>query len=512
MEKHFSIPISRRNFMKLASVAMAGVMVGGVDTPKAQAFSGKTAIANFNGADLPVLYDVDACVVGGGAAGTAAAINAGKNGASTVLVEQGISLGGLATQGLVYPCMRTFAYDSDTPYILELNRRIEEKQGVEPLRGMEDETSYGGGQGFYVPECLTWLYDEWCEEAGVAVLYGTTLVGAVVENGAITDCVVQTVDGLAKIRAKTFIDATGDALLSRFAGVPTEKGSEKTGRNQPMTLRFEMSGIDVPKVYHFFHNKLKDTWMGEKSDRRFEEDVKKGLVPFMEFAKWKRTENFFKEGVRRGEVTEDDILYIQAFAIIGKPHTMSMNCPEIPPLGFSSTDAISRSQAVTFGRKMTRRLSAFFKKNIPGFENAFISKEASMVGVRESWRIRGKYYLTEETYMKREKFVDAICRTAYPIDIHDVKLDVFEKLKKGEYYEIPFRALIADKVNNLLTVGRCASGSFVAQASFRIQPTCMSMGEAAGIATAWAVKHSMPVSEVKWEDIPETQRSYISKG
>lgn len=72
--------------------------------------------------------------------------------------------------------------------------------------------------------------------------------------------------------------------------------------------------------------------------------------------------------------------------------------------------------------------------------------------------------------------------------------------------------MIADKVNNLLTVGRCASGSFVAQASFRIQPTCMSMGEAAGIATAWAVKHSMPVSEVKWEDIPETQRSYISKG
>ena len=120
-----------------------------------------------------------------------------------------------------------------------------------------------------------------------------------------------------------------------------------------MTLRFEMSGIDVPKVYHFFHDKLKDTWMGEKSDRRFEEDVKKGLVPFMEFAKWKKTENFFKEGVRRGEVTEDDILYIQAFAIIGKPHTMSMNCPEIPPLGFSLLSSSASSGKINLSRSDT---------------------------------------------------------------------------------------------------------------------------------------------------------------
>ncbi len=77
MEKHFSIPMSRRNFMKLAGIAMAGVMVGGTNTSKTQAFSGKTSTANFNDADLPILYDADVCVVGGGAAGTAAAINAG---------------------------------------------------------------------------------------------------------------------------------------------------------------------------------------------------------------------------------------------------------------------------------------------------------------------------------------------------------------------------------------------------------------------------------------------------
>jgi len=512
MEKSFSIPISRRSFMKMAGLTAAGAILGGTsDTPKAEAAAPPAPSADFSEAELPVLFDVDVCVVGGGAAGTAAAISAAQKGANVVLVERGVTLGGLATQGCVYPCMRTFAYDSDTPYITELNRRME-KQGVPPLLGIETDTSYGGGQGFYVPECLTWVYDEWCEEAGVEVLYDAALVGAITEGGAITSCVVQTVEGLAKISAKVFIDATGDALLSRFAGVPTEKGSEKTGRNQPMSLRFEMSGIDLRKVFHFFHDELKDTWLGKEPVRKFQADAKAGRTPFWEFAKWKKTESFFKDGVARGELTEDDILYIQAFAIIGKPDTMSMNCPEMPPLTFSASDAISRSQSVTFGRKMTRRLAAFFKAHIPGFEKAFISREASMIGVRESWRICGKYYMQADDYFKARHFPDAVCRTAYPIDIHDVKLDLFEKLKKGQYYEIPYRALVTNEISNLLVAGRCASGSFTAQASFRIQPTCMSMGEAAGIAAAWGVRHGVEANAIRWETLSKNERSYVSEG
>ena len=68
-----------------------------------------------------------------------------------------------------------------------------------------------------------------CEEAGANILYNSSLVGAVTSEGKIVSCVVQTVEGLAKIQAKVFIDAAGDALLSRFSVVPTEKGSEKNG-------------------------------------------------------------------------------------------------------------------------------------------------------------------------------------------------------------------------------------------------------------------------------------------
>ena len=508
MEKSFSIPISRRAFMKLVGMGTVGVLA------ETAMPSGKAAAApaGVNGEGLPTLLTADVCVVGGGAAGTAAAISAARAGAKVVLVERGISLGGLTTQGCVFPCMPTYAFDSDTPYIKELNKRIEKKAGFSPLPNVpETDTDYGEGMGLYAPELLTEIYDEWCEETGTTILYDAALVGAVVEAGTITACMVQTVEGLGKIQAKTFIDATGDALLSRFAGVPTEKGSDTNGRNQPMSLRFEMGGVDVPKVYHFFHDTLKDTWLEENWSKKFKEDVEKGREPYWEFAKWKKTENLFREAVKKGELTEDDVLYIQAFSIPGKPYTMSMNCPEMPPLMFSATDAVSRSKAVSFGRKMMRRLAAYFKGNIPGFEKAYISREASMVGVRESWRIRGKYYMEADDYLKARHFPDAVCRTAYPIDIHDVKLDLFEKLKKGQYYEIPYRALVTHELSNLLVVGRCASGSFAAQASFRIQPTCMSMGEAAGIAAAWGLSRNIPVNEVKWEDIPAEKRSYVSQ-
>ena len=512
MDKSFAIPISRRSFMKMMGLAAAGTVLGlKDDAARVEAASSMINAMDFNNAELPVLFHADVCVVGGGSAGTAAAVSAARKGAKVVLVERGISLGGLATQGCVFPCMPTFAEGSDTPYITDLNKRME-KQGVSPFQDVEDsDTFYGGGRGRYIPEYLAFVYDEMCEEAGVDILYNATLVGAVTDEGRIDNCVVQTIEGPGRIQAKVFVDATGDALLSRLVGVTAERGSEKTGRNQPMTLRFEMGGIDAPKVHHFFRDDLKDGWKTARGEKVLAKALKEGRFPFVEFDKMKTTEKFFQGGVARGELTEDDILYIQAFTIPGKTGVMSMNCPEMPPLSFSSTDAVSISKAVTFGRKMMRRLAGFFINNIPGFEKAYISREASMVGVRESWRIRGKYYMDAEDYLKAHHFPDAVCRTAYPIDIHDVKLDLFEKLKKGEYYEIPYRALVTNEISNLLVVGRCASGSFAAQASFRIQPTCMSMGEAAGIAAAWGISRKVPINEIRWEELPEENRSYVSK-
>ena len=136
------------------------------------------------------------------------------------------------------------------------------------------------------------------------------------------------------------------------------------------------------------------------------------------------------------------------------------------------------------------------------------SREAVMLGARESWRILGKYYMVEDDYHNQSRFEDAVARTAWFIDAHGEK--VSEKLPKGGYYEIPYRALITDKISNLIVTGRCISASFILQASMRIQATCMSIGEAAGIAAAYGLKNNIAVNEIDWAKIQN--RSYVSLG
>ena len=495
MEKSFLIPISRRDLFKLAGLTAAGAVLSS-NTP-AQAQPAPTKNITFDNANIPTLLRADVCVCGGGPAGVAAAVTAGRNGLSVVLVEQGTVLGGMQTQGLVYPAMPTRIPNSDTPYITDLNKRF-------AMHGMNvsftDEPMYknGGDAREYTPELLAFIYDELCADYKVNVLYNATLIGTNTSGGKISAAIIHTVEGLSKIEADIFIDATGDAALSRFAGVQSPHGSEHTGRNQKMSLRFEMGGIEEMKVYKFFVKKLKDGWCESKP-------------PEFEFAKTTHTEKFYYEGIQRGEVTKDDVAYIQAFTILGKPGTMSMNCPEVSPYLYSSTSTLDRSKAIQQCRIMIRRLANFFKKNIPGFKNSYISREASALGIRESWRIRGKYYMTEEDYFNARKFPDAVCRSAYPIDIHDEALKV-QMLGKGEFYEIPYRALITNEFSNLLVVGRCISANFAAQAAVRIQPSCMSMGEAAGIAAAYGLKNNIAGNAVDWASLPTDVRSYVSGG
>ena len=491
MERSFSIPISRRDLLKLAGVTAAGVVLSGSKTVEA---AEKTSgdYVKYGDKKIFVLYSVDVCICGGGPSGTAAAVNAARNGAKTLLIERGIALGGLGVLGCVYPFMDTHAPDSDTPYLAELKNRLRAK-GIEPFDGVTQQT-------WHNPEILAEIHDEMCEEAGVNVLYQTVLVDSLTSGGKISAVIIQTIAGLAAVKAKIFIDATGDAYLSRVSGVEYERGYEKTGNNQPLSFRFEMGGIDTKKLYQYVAIDLQEDWCKSK-------------LPYFEIAEAMhrkqryKLEAFMARGVETGEITQAEAEYMQAYTIIGKNGVMSMNCPEIP-VKFSATDPVSYSKAVTFGRKMMRNIARYLIKHLPGFENAFISREAVMLGARESWRIKGKYYLVEDDYHNESKFPDAVCRTAWFIDAHGEK--VSEKLPKGSFYEIPYRALITDKISNLIVVGRCISASFILQASMRIQPTCISIGEGAGIAAAFGLKNNIAANMIDWAKIPAHQRSYVS--
>ena len=483
------LPISRRDFFKLAGAAAVGTLIGNQIKPsKAQAAPSSTI--NYAGHDVPVLFDVDVCVCGGGPSGVAAAVNAARNGSSTALIEKGIALGGLAVLGNVIPCMQTFAPDSDTPYVKTVKQKLID-HGID----YDDKVT---GQVWTNPEVLALIYDELCADAGVEILYNATLVDALVDGSNITTVIVQTLAGLAAVKAKIFIDSTGDAYLARSAGVPSERGYEKTGNNQPMSFRFEMGGIDLKKLQKYVVDTLKEDWCKSKLPH-FE------IAEAMHRTQRYKLEELMARGVESGEITQEEAEYMQAYTIIGKDGTMSMNCPEIP-IKFRSTDPIEYSRAVTYGRRMLHNIAEYLIKHLPGFEHAYIAREAVMLGARESWRIRGKYYLVEDDYHNQSRFEDAVARTAWFIDAHGEKIS--EKLPRGGFYEVPYRSLVSDRIKNLIVTGRCISASFILQASMRIQLTCMSIGEAAGIAAAYSLKNNIAANDVQWERVPN--RSYVS--
>lgn len=443
----------------------------------------------FGKRNVPVSFDVDCCVCGGGTAGVPAAVMASRNGLNTLVIEKGITLGGTQTQALALPFMPTYVDGSDTPFITELKKRMLD-EGID----MNDKVTTFG---WFNPEEISFVYDNMLKEAGGKVLYNCELIDTINEGESIKYIIISTIEGLQAVKAKTFVDATGDAVLSRLAGIKTSKGYDKTGNNQPMTFRFEMGGIDLDKLYNYMKS-INDNWCATKP-------------PYFEIAlarnrdiKYK-LEPLFVNGYNNGEVTLEDIEYFQAFTIIGKQGFMSMNCPEIP-VRYKATKAVDISEAIITGREMMHRISKFVIKNIPGFEKAFISKEPSMIGVRESFRIFGKYLMSEEDYYSRRTFDDAVAKTAWYIDAHGEK--VGEYLSKGEYYEIPYRALVTNEIDNLIVAGRCISATFILQASMRIQPTCMSIGETAGVAAAYSIKNNIPINAIDWTNVDDSIKPY----
>lgn len=492
------LKISRRDFMKMTGAAAAGLMlppISGTDKASFGRAQAKGQV-NYAGRLIPLLYEADVCVIGGGPSGVATAWSAGQRGVAAVIVEKGITLGGLQTMGNVIPCMTTWAPDSDTDFVREVKQRLGD-YGID-----YDDQDEKSEVGIWTnPEAMSLIYDEMCQAAKVEILYNTNFVDVIMEGSSISCCIVQTIAGLMAVKAKTFVDCSGDAILARSANVPCECGFEKTGNNQPMSFRFEMGGIDLERVYEYVTLELGDDFCPTRP-------------PHYEFAEARhRTrqyvlEKFMVDGIASGELTEEDAEYMQAFAIVGKPGHISMNCPELP-LKFSASDPLSYSHGVRAGRQMIHRLARYFIKHMPGFEQAYLAKEASMLGARESWRIKGRYYMTEDDYHNQARFIDAVARTAWFIDAHGEK--VSEKLPKGAYYEIPYRSLITDEVPNLIIAGRCISASFILQASMRIQLTCMSIGEAAGIAAAWGLKKGIHPNEIRWEAIPAESRSYVSQ-
>lgn len=433
--------------------------------------------------DIPLYDGYDTVVVGGGSAGSAAAIRSAQLGCRTLVVEKFTTLGGTAVNALVTPMMNSEV--EHYPLFGQIKDRLQ-------AYGLQTGHRYNKSLWFG-PEDMARCLEELLTEAGGEVLYDACLTDVVTEDGRIRFLVVFAEGRTMAVSGESYVDATGDAVLSRLAGVAVVSG-DKDGNNQCSSLRFEMGGVDVER-YREYCKEIGDTFSPMVHRGEFFESAMVGGRGF-------KLEPLFRKGVEDGVLQEEDLRYYQCFTVPGKPGCMSFNCPHIAELA-RNTSPWARSRAMIRGHQMIRRLCLFLQRYMPGFEQAFLLRVAPMLGVRESYRIVGKYVLTEQDYLARARFPDGIVKGDWYIDVHDSNNKSIEghSYQPGEYYEIPYRCLVNDKIDNMITIGRCISTTFLMQSSIRIQPTLIDMGYAAGEACSYAKEHRVPLGKLNGQTL-----------
>ena len=427
--------------------------------------------------NIPDTIESEVVVVGGGPAGLCAAVAAARGGAKVILVEKNAFCGGMATAGMVAPFMTCYDSGGDKMLIRgifeELVERLIAVGGAIHPSKVESKTAFTSyidkGHVHVTPfkaESLKIVADEMLAEAGVRILYHTQLVDAEAEGDKVTRIIVAMKEGLASIRAKAFIDCTGDGDLAAKAGAAYIIGNAQ-GKMQPATMFFTVGGVDVSKV---------------------DEDIAKN---------W---DNFYrKDGInyrslhwRVSEAREAgdwplDRVSIGLFRGVEEDE-FSINTSRV--MNIDGTKSESLTEGEIAGRQQVRIIFNFLKKYVPGFENSRLILSGSTLGIRETRHIKGIKTLTVDQILNCEVPEDSIMLAANSVDVHGKygpKSNEYITIPEGKCYGVPYGTMIPPVFSNLAVAGRPISADCEAAGAIRVMPPCMGIGQAAGTAVAMAV-------------------------
>ena len=423
---------------------------------------------SFSARSLPLDDSWDVIVIGGGPSGCTAAAAAARQGARTLLVEGMGALGGMGTSALVpawcpFSDKRQLIYRGLAEHILDASKKSTPHVPKDQLDWVPIN-----------PEALKRIYEEMVLGHGARILFHTALATVETRDGGAVDAlVVANKAGLTALRAKVYVDCTGDADLCFMAGAETVKGDGKGGPLMPATHCFILTNVDEFAYRH-------GEWLHPSN---------------------KNSPIYAIRASGRHPLIPDTHLCSN---LVG-PGAVGFNAGHV--FDFDNTDPWSISRGLTEGRRLAQAYRDALAEFVPAaFGNAYLALTGSMMGVRETRRVTGDYVLTFDDYMRRQTFDDEICRNSYYIDVHrklDEAAKTFERREEseqkrsfrygpGESHGIPYRCLTPKGLRNVLMAGRCISTEQLVQGSVRVMPTCLAMGEAAGLAAALASSAGTP--------------------
>ena len=401
--------------------------------------------------ELKAVGSYDLIVVGGGPAGVGASLAAARQGMKTLVVEQFNCMGGVATAG---------GHGHISKFDEEGTRRRIVGGIADEIAGRIVREGYGvrnsHGVWFEV-EGLKFILDRMAQEAGLELLYHTFFCGAIVEDSAIRGVVIQNKGGRQVVWGRRVIDCTGDGDVAHLAGCPWEMGRPADGRCQPVTLMFTIGGVEWAKV-----------------------------------EQWRSSFNMaevWEQAQRNGDMEPFQKVIMGWWWTPTRPDQVGVNFTHVT--GIDSTRAEDLTAATMEARRQAYHTIDVYRKYVPGMENCYMVSTPGTIGVRESRRIMGEYVLTEDDIKAQREFKDNIGYGAFFIDIHCIDGPGMDptvwRPPAGFKYQIPYRALVPLKVDNILTAGRCISVTHVALGSTRVMVPCIATGEAAGVAAAVSI-------------------------
>ena len=408
---------------------------------------------------LAALEECDVLVVGGGAAGISAALQAGRAGAKVVLVERGFQVGGnMTTGGVNFPglfhawgrqVIDGCAYEVVTNAVALSGENL-------PDFTMKTDQHWLLQLRFDIPVYVA-LAEEALIKAGVQICYHTAPMNVKWLNDKWN--VELSANGeRSRIDARVLIDCTGDGTLAALAGA-------KRMREQ----------VTSPGSYMYTFANGRELW--DRCDKA-------------------ALERSYQEARDSGELMEGDF-YGGVARIFECAPTTSWNY--VPQADCST--AQSWTDTNLRARASLLRVYRFLKRQ-PGFLTLKFGLVSPEVGIRETWRVEGDYVMTVDDYVSGRVFPDSVCYAFYPVDLHSTEKGVAPKqLKEGVVPTVPLRSLCVKGVSNMLVAGRCISGDRLAVSGLRVQATCMATGQVVGEAAALAAKSNCEVREVPLKEL-----------
>lgn len=390
-----------------------------------------------------VLGEYDVIVVGAGPAGCCAAIALGRAGMKTLLIERSNCLGGAWTTGFMNPL---FDFQGKVGLIEEL---VSELNSIGQFGGFWDKS--------FNYEYMKLLLEKKATEANVEVLYNTVFSRALVDNNKVYGIVAENIEGRIAFLSKYVFDCTGDGNVAASAGCNFELGNDGDFREcQAMTLMFLVGNI--PEKYNsglMIYEKLNSAYQKAGKTIPFKVPY---LIPVPN----------------------------SHFGVVQFTHMY-----EYDPL-----NARDLTKATMEGRRQLIDAFEFLTKYDDEFKELELITSSGMLGVRESRRIIGEYYITKDDILSGARYGDAVAHVTFNADLH-TKNNRGQKCFEVRPYHIPMRALIPKGYKGIVVAGRCISGAREAMASYRVTGNCAQMGENAGRYVSEAIKRNCDILSLK---------------